>query len=268
MQRREFNIYNLLECVYVYNPSFRECVDQLARKVYDPKGEYTNVQKAKYCHLYFTYISTYQYLPYEKEPRRILTEEEKRIERGRCLVADTIVDESKDYYRDFPDGDLLIPMIDVWLHELKEDDEKLIKVKCQLSEDKHSLESFAEIRKIKESAFENGEWLNSDFCRISTFQRLSVRRVRELCMNCLEYKKEYKWEAESSINKRVLLRNTGFKKVVVPQFYGKFAFKDGMEMLQFINMIEYLEKEVPELKFHGKQFKSYEFNELLETKAE
>lgn len=257
-----------IECVYMYNQTFRECVDQLAKKVYDPKGEYTNVQKAKYCHLYFAYISTFQYLPYEKEPRRTLTEEEKLIEKGRCLVADTIVDECKDYYANFPDGDLIIPMIDSWLFELDEDDENFIKEKCQISENKHTLECFAEMRRVKESAFKCGEWINSDFCRISTFQELSVKTVKDLCMSYLVYKKDYEWKAPKNINKRVLFRNTGFKKVVVPQLYGNVAFKDEFEMIQFLDMIEYLDKEIPELEFHGKPFKSYGFNELQKSKIE
>ena len=57
------------EKMYEYNKRFKEAVDGTASKVHDPEGKYSNLDKAKFAHIYFWFIRDFQYMPYDT-PRK------------------------------------------------------------------------------------------------------------------------------------------------------------------------------------------------------
>lgn len=247
---------------YRYNKTMKLAIDKVATKVYDPKGEYTNVQKAKYASLYYWYVKDFQYMPYDSylKGRRPLIKSEKMQESRTIFTADIIADkEFQKYFDTIPDNDILIPMLEKFLLMVDEDDEIKIRNDCQLLVDKYNHTFLGDIRRIKEKFFEFGEWENGDFCRISEFQKLSVEKVMELCENYQKYSESFEWECKDKTTKKVLFMNQGYSNIEIMLFSGKKTyFSDPNEMLQFVEMLDYLYDNIPTMKFHGKPISSYQ----------
>lgn len=249
-----------------FHEETKNAITKIAAKVYDPKGEYTDIEKVKYAHIYFLYIKDFQFMPYDNDDNyEILSENAKYVESRLFTAPDFLTDDYDDFLSQVPDGDILIPMIEKFLYQLDEKIEKQIREDSQLLEDRYIQHFFVAIRKAKEEIFSCGEWKNADFCRFSTFQNMSVEKVLNLCKFYQVYKKTYNWECNQKKSKEVLFLYHGKKKVDIMEFCGADSevFTDEYEMMQFLEFINYLENNFPEMEFHGKKFSEYGFCNLI-----
>lgn len=251
----------------MFQKETREIIDKVAAKVYDPEGKYTNVQKAEYAHIYYFFIKDFQLMPYDKEQGyRVLTDEQKNVEKKLFIVADMITDEYFKFFKDIPDGDILIPMIEEFLYNLDEEDEKFIRKFGQLDESRYFQAFMNEIRDVKEKIFNTGKWLNGDFMRLSTFQKLPENRVLDMLRIYEKYQESYEWKAQASKEKRVLFKNQGYQKIEYPQFIeGNTAFASESEMMQFLALMEFLKNEMPNMEFHKRSISECGFLEVKLT---
>lgn len=252
--------------IYIWHEESRSIIDKIAKKVYDPKNQYSNVQKAKFAHLYYRYIKDYQYMPYdEKNGKRVLSDSEKERERRVFAVADLLTDEYEVFFKNVKNGDIIPHMVLRFLENIGLQEKSFIEADCQLVEDKYFCSFLGEVRKVKETIFSNGEWFSCNYCTFSEIKKLSVGRVKDLCAVCKFYYENSitGWKGVHTRRRKVLLMGQGYKNVFVQEFIGKRTFADIREMLQFISAINYLESYVPDFNFHKQAFSSYNFSNLL-----
>ena len=252
--------------IYIWHEESRKIIDAIAKKVYDPKNYYSNVQKAKFAHLYYRYIKDFQYMPYdEKNGKTPLSPEQISVEGKVFAVADLLTDEYKIFFQYMKDGDIIPDMTLRFLENLSLSDRRFIENDCQLIEDKYCCYFLGEVRKVKENIFSNGEWFGGSYCTFSEIKKLTLNRMYDLCSVCKFYYANNinGWKGNHTRRRKILLMSEGYKNVFVQEFIGKRTFADIREMLQFISAINYLEQYVPDFKFHRKSFLSYQFSAAL-----
>lgn len=254
-----------ISAMYQYNSKMKEVIDCIAEKVRDSSNQYSNVEKAKYAHIYYQYIKDFQYMPYD-EGKRILTAKEYASERNKKSYPNIgmFLEEWNTFFRYVPDQDIIVPMIQDFLNQLDEDEEMVIRMDAQLDEDKCAYIPYEEIRNCKEHIFCSGEWFNGDFMRVSALNALKASKVRELVKSWSQYLETCEWESDMCEECTILIPTEGYKTFVLPVFNKKAKFKDEWEMMAFINLMRYFLKIEPEFKYHGKRLSQYDFSIILQ----
>lgn len=249
---------------YMYHLPLRTAIDKIAKKVYDPENKHSNVEKAKYAHMYYRYIKDFANMPYDKKNGYIpLSDSEFSYECKVFAVPDLIIDEYEVYYQFQPDDNIIIPLLDIYLQQMEDDCEELVRKDCQFDEDKFTRVFLGEVRKVKEKKFDSGSWYHGDYATLSGLKSLKVDVIAELCETYREYLKVCDWICEKTRTEKVLLMAQGYKEIEIPEFYGKITFKDAKEMDQFLFAIDYLHDNLPEMEFNGKAFVDYGFYEYV-----
>lgn len=269
------------EKMYQYNKRFREAVDGTASKVHDPEGKYTNLDKAKFAHIYFWFIKDFQYMPYD-EPRKndVMIDIEQDTEKEQFPAIESYVAQWERFFSKFPDGDIVIPQIIEFIWEADEQwDDLMVRfaglaktpgikgqhgsfTKKEMYEDK--IKCMA-IREAKESLFPHGEW-NGDYFSLSGFAKMPEETVKALIESYNNYKTVYEYEpskCKKVVRWHAVFRTQGNVKVQFPRYAEKRNFVDEIEMIFFLGMLEYIEKYVPQFKFHDRPFIEYGFGKMI-----
>lgn len=256
------NYLQSMDSIYVWHQECHEVIHNVAQKVYDPKGKYTDAQKAKLAHVYYMYIRTFQFMYYDVDKKHLLSHQEKADESKFFGTADIIVQDWVDFFRDnVKDGDIIPEMVEYFISLLPDQIKKFVQEDCQLLENKFVCTVFGAIRFAKEDIFSHGEWLNDDCCTISGMTKLKFERVSDLsAISWLVYNSET-WKGQHERLKKVVLPNQGVFDIKVQEFVGKRTFVDKTEALMFKKALDVLSTEYPELKFHGNTWASYGFNQ-------
>jgi hypothetical protein len=266
------------ERMYMYNKRFKEAIDRTALKVHDPEGKYTPLEKAKFAHLYFWFIKDYQYMPYDgPRTEQLMEPDEIESELDQFPSIDSYVAESENYFSKIPDGDIVIPQIASFIWESDVDLDELMVRFAELYEvdgirgdhGKHpgtvDKTLCCEIRAAKERIFAHGKW-NADYMRLSEFAKMPKENVAALIRSYNAYKTTYEYEPSNctkTFEWHAFLRTQGKKVIQVPKYSDTRNFIDDVEMIFFLNMISYIERYVPQFRFHGCPFKDYEFGSKI-----
>ena len=262
--------------MYQYNKRFHEAIDQIAKKVYDPEGKYTNVQKAKLAHLYFNWIRDGQFMFYDSELQVVskpMSEEDKNAERRVYLASGYYVKEWEHFFCKIPDNDIIADQVVEFLWQSDADADDMMMRFSELTDkdgvkgehpDLHGeacMMNCLAMRETKERLFPSGEW-NWDYMRLSKFAEMPVEMVQGL----LEWYKQYRnvWEYDcekcgSYIERKVLLRSKGEIIAKSAKLNERFNYVDDFEVIFFLDILAFIQRYMPDMNFHGKPFQSYGF---------
>lgn len=260
--------------MYTFNSNMKEIVDLIASRV---RGPESNLVKVKYAHIYYRYIRDFQFLAhYDDENQEESTHvrtlgilSDKQITAENQMVSfqsiGMLLDEWNYCFKDMPENDLIIPAIEGFLSNLDIQDEEFIRKDAQLLEPQVTFKpTYKAIRFHKEHIFSSGEWLVSDFMRFSNLDKLYAKDVRELCKLWANYAQTYEWKSDENVEMEIILPSTGKKKITIPVFSSKkLFFKSEHEMLAFLTLMEYFKREEPDIMYHHKALKKYDFFTLL-----
>jgi hypothetical protein len=252
--------------MYQYNAKARSVINRIASKVRDPEGQYSNVEKMKYAHIYYRYIKDFQRMPNDsKKGERVLNEREKAFEMKEKSYQNIgmLEEEWSTFFKDIPDGDIILSQVKLFLRQIETSNEQAIRFDAQLDEDRCIFVPYYVIRAVKESVFDSGEWINGDYMRVSSLNTMKASHVRELCRTWQKYAEEFEWTAELSVKQQVLFLSEGYKEVEIPAFNKKALFKDEQEVLFFCSLLEYFRLNEPDFRYHGKLLSKYDFYEFL-----
>lgn len=261
------------ESMYTFNSNMQEIVDLIATRV---RGPESNIVKVKYAHIYYRYIRDFQFLAlYDDENQEESTHvrtlgilSDKQIAAENQMVSfqsiGMLLDEWNDCFKDMPENDLIIPAIEGFLNNLDTQDEEFIRKDAQLLNPQITFKpTYRAIRIHKEHIFSSGEWLVSDFMRFSSLNNLYAKDIRELCQLWANYAQTYEWKSEKNVEMEVILPSTGKKTINIPSFSSRKLFKSENEMLAFLTLMEYFRNEEPDVMYHHKALKKYDFFTLL-----
>lgn len=266
------------EKMYRYNKWFREGIDKTAKKVHDPEGKYTALEKAKFAHVYYWFIKDFQFMPYdETKTDQLLDDEEVEDEKTQFPSLDSYVVNFEEYFKNLPDGDIVIPQIADFIWNADEDLDRLMVEFAELYECKGlkgdhekqpSLSNrvfLCQIREAKERLFPNGKW-NGDYMTLSGFANMPINTVEGLISAYRRFDHVYEQDPSRCPKKckiRTFFRTLGDKEIKVPRYSDTKNFVDDIEMAYFVNIIHYIENNVPQFMFHGRPFKEYGYGKKV-----
>jgi len=262
--------------MYRFNKRFHQVIDQIAQKVYDPEGKYTNVQKAKLAHLYFNWVKDFQYMFYDSELQvvgKTMTEEDQRAESRVYLASGYYVKEWEYFFSKIPDNDIIAAQIAEFVWQSDADADEMMMRFSELTDDdgikgKHEdlngetcMVNCLKMRETKERMFSAGEW-NSDYMRLSKFAEMPVEMVQGLLEWYKKYRNVLDYDAEkcgSYIERRVFMRTKGEVIAKSAKLNDHFNYVDDFEVIFFLDLLYFIQRYMPEMEFHGKPFQSYGF---------
>jgi hypothetical protein len=254
--------------MYHYNANARSVINRIASKVRDPQGKYSTVYKMKIAHIYARYVNGYQRMDNDgKKGERVLTAEERKFEETENSRQNIgmMEYEWKTFFQNIPDGDIIVPQVELFLKEIDPTSEQVIRLDAQLDEDRCNYIPYRAIRTVKETIFDSGEWINGDFMSVSSLNKLKAAQIRELCKTWKAYAETFEWtSAEHFEKQQVLFLSEGYREVEIPVFNPKAKFKDEFEMMFFTSLMEYFLKNEPDFRYHGKLLSKYDFVEFLQ----
>ena len=266
--------------MYEYNKQFHDAIDKIAKKVYDPEGKYTNVQKAKLAHLYFNWVKDFQYMFYDSELQVVgkpLSEEEQRAESRVYLASGYYVKEWEYFFSKIPDNDIIADQIVEFAWQADADADDMMMRFSELTENdgiKGSHENLngetcmvncLKMREAKERLFPSGEW-NGDYMRLSKFAEMPVEMVQGLLEWYKKYRNVFEYESDKCsdyVERKVFLRTKGEIISKAAKLNERFNYVDDFEVIFFLDLIYFIQRYMPNMMFHGKPFQNYGFVEMI-----
>ena len=231
-----------LKYMYIYAPRVKHYIDLAARKVWDPEEKYNVLTKAKYMCLYYVFLVNYHWLPLDATNVEL---DAKAIadEKNNFLLPYFIVEAYSSLFSNMPDGDLLIPMIDAFLAGIPQYLKTTILEYCQLTSDIYQYKNIRFLRNVKEQLFPNGDWTSGiDFFRISSIRKLSITQFQK---GLRAYEKYLRKEVPT--HSEYVAYSTGSKSVLLYDFYKDFSVSDPRELMQYLNLFQFLDQQMPTL---------------------
>lgn len=240
-----------VKSMYMYSPVIRTYVDSLARKVWDPENKYSNVIKANYACLYFTYLTNFHHFP-DDNPNMYLDSDLYHIEilnERNMRILPYVVISAYHFFKDFhfPDGDLLIPMIDGFFKDLvSENVKEQIYKYAQITNDVYEPLFISNVRSYKETLFPYGMWKSEvDFFRLSSIKELSIATFGH-------YLSAYHmFSVKNFVGKIVSTDEVWYsdeiRKIRIFEYANSVQVSDHLELSMYSLLYDFLSKNMPNL---------------------
>lgn len=233
-----------LKFMYIYAPKVKHYIDLAVRKVWDPEDKYDTLTKIKYVGLYYVFLVNYHRLPLDP---KVLKLNQKTIEHenNNFMLPYFIVEAYSDVFSKLPDGDILIPMIDAFLARIPENLKDTILEYAQITSDVYQYKNVTFLRSIKEQLFPNGDWMTGiDFFRLSSIRKMSITQFQK---GLHAYTKYFTKKACIPTHFEKAVYSLSDKSICVYELYKDFSVSDPQELLQYVNLFEFLDQQMPTL---------------------
>lgn len=233
-----------LKFMYIYAPKVKHYIDLAVRKVWDPKEKYDTLTKIKYVSLYYVFLVNYHRLPLDPQSLK-LSQETIINENNNFMLPYFIVEAYADLFAKLPDGDILIPMIDAFLACIPKDLRDTILEYSQITSDVYQYKNVTFLRNLNEQLFPNGDWMTGiDFFRLSSIKKISITQFQK---GLRAYRKYFLKKEHVPTHFEKVVYGSSNKSICVYEFYKNFAVSDPQELLQYVNLFEFLDQQMPTL---------------------
>lgn len=233
-----------LKFMYIYAPKVKSYIKLTVRKVWDPEGKYDTLTKIKYASLYYVFLVNYHRLPLDPENFK-LNQEAIINENNNFMLPYFIVEIYADLFSKMPDGDILIPMIDAFLARIPKNLRDTILEYAQITSDFYQYKNVTFLRNIKEQLFPNGDWMTGiDFFRLSSIRKMSITHFQK---GLRAYTKYFLKKKHIPTHFEKVVYGSSDKSICVYDFSKDFSVSDPQELLQYVNLFEFLDQQMPTL---------------------
>ena len=231
-----------LKFMYIYAPKVKYYIDLAARKVWDPEEKYDTLTKAKYISLYYVFLVNYHRLPLDSKNLK-LNQETIADENNNFMLPYFIVEAYSDVFSKLPDGDILIPMINAFLACVPKNLRNTILEYAQITSDVYQYKNISFLRNLKEQLFQNGDWMTGiDFFRLSSIKKISVTQFQK---GLRAYRKYFLKKEHVPTHFENVVYGSFDKSICVYDFSKDFSVSDPQELLQYVNLFEFLDQQMP-----------------------